>query len=322
MTSETDRIADIRRRAARPAGAVRLGIGDDAAILRHEAGFETVVSTDLMIEGVHFDLAWSTPELLGRKALAVSLSDMAAMGAIPRAAFLSLAVPSRVDDAFLDAFYSGLLGLADRFGVVLAGGDLSSSPGPLVVDVAVTGEVEAERALTRAGAKPGDLLYVSGSLGSSSVGLRQLQSGMTLDTAATGMDLDAIRSHVAPSPRVELGRALVLTGTATCAIDVSDGLSTDLRHLCVESGIGAVVEAAKLPTHFALDDALHGGEQYELLFGVPPALAPRVERIVHQLKIDLTCIGRFENPGAGVWLERDGRGEALEPRGWDHFRSA
>lgn len=321
MGSEFERIANIRRRASRPAGAVRLGIGDDAAVLHPESGFETVVSTDLLVEDVHFDLSWSTPELLGRKALAVSLSDMAAMGAIPRAAFLSLALPSKLDDEYLDAFFSGFLGLGDRFGVTLAGGDFSSTSGPFIVNVAITGEVEAERALRRSGAQPGDLLFVSGSLGSSAAGLRQLQSGMTLDTASTGMDLDAIRSHVAPSPRVELGRALVLTGAATAAIDLSDGLSSDLRHLCDESGIGAVVEASLLPTHFSLEDALHGGEQYELLFAVPPALVQRIELIAHQLKTELTRIGRFEHPGAGVWLERDGRGEVLEPRGWDHFRS-
>ncbi len=314
-------LARIRKWAERPSASVRLGIGDDAAILRPEPGFETVVSTDLLVEGVHFDLAWSTSELLGRKALAVSLSDIASMGAIPRAVFMSVAVPAPLDEEFLSGFFSGVLQLADRFGVVLAGGDLSSSPGPLVIDSVVTGEVEAERALRRSGARPGDHLYVSGSLGSAAAGLRELRSGMTLDTAATGMDLDAIRSQVAPAPRVELGRALVLTGCATAAIDVSDGLSSDLRRLCDESGVGAVVEAARLPTNHSLEDALHGGEQYELLFAVPPPLEARVDLIEHQLKLDLTRIGRFENAGAGVWLERDGRGETLEAKGWDHFKN-
>lgn len=320
MATEFERIDAIRRRAARQTGPVRVGVGDDAALVRSEPGFDTVVSTDLLVESVHFDLSWSTPELLGRKALAVSLSDMAAMGAIPRASFLSLAIPKTVDDAFLDAFYSGLIALADRFGVTVAGGDMSSSPGPLVIDSVVTGEVEAGRALRRSGAKSGDLLYVSGSLGSSAAGLRQLQSGMTLDTAATGMDLDAIRTHVAPTPRVELGRALVLTGIATAAIDISDGLSSDLRHLCVASGVGAVVEAERLPTHFPLEDALHGGEQYELLFAAPASLASRVDLVAHQIKVDLTCVGRFEGPAEEIWIEREERRLALQPRGFEHFR--
>ena len=321
MALEFERIAAIRRRSLRPAGPVRLGIGDDAAILQPEPGVEVVVTTDLLVEGVHFDLAWSTPELLGRKSLAVSLSDVAAMGAIPRAAFMSLAIPARLDDEFVDAFYSGVLQLADRFGVTVSGGDLSSSPGPLVIDSVVVGEVEPGRALCRAGALPGDLIYVSGTLGSAAAGLRQLRSGMTLDTATTGMDLDAIRQQVAPAPRVELGRALLLTSVASAAIDVSDGFAADLAHICEESGVGAVVEASLLPTHFTLDDALNGGEQYELLFAAPPAFAPRVDLISHQLKIDITRVGRFEGPAGELWLERDGQRERLEPRGWVHFKS-
>jgi thiamine-monophosphate kinase len=320
VAGEFERIAEIRRRAQRPGGAVRVGIGDDAAVLAPEPGLETVVTTDLLVEGVHFDLTWSTPELLGRKALAVALSDVAAMGAIPRAAFVSLAVPARLDDAFLEAFYSGVLQFADRFVTTLAGGDLSSSPGPLVIDSVLVGEVEPGRALCRSGAREGDLVYVSGALGSSAAGLRQLRSGMTLDTATTGMDLDAIRSHVAPMPRVELGRALLLTSAASAAIDVSDGFSSDLTHICEESGVGAVVDAAALPTHHTLDDALHGGEQYELIFAAPPAFTQRVDLIAHQLKLDLTRVGRFEGPADAVWLDRAGRRERLEPRGWEHFR--
>jgi thiamine-monophosphate kinase len=321
VAREFDRIDAIRRRAARPPGAVRLGIGDDAAILQAEPGYDTVISTDLLVEGVHFELDWSTPELLGRKALAVALSDLAAMGAIPHAALLSLALPTRVDDAFLDSFYSGVLALADRYGMTLAGGDLSASPGPIVIDSVVTGEVEKGRALCRSGARPGDLIYVSGSLGSSAAGLRQLRAGMTIDTAATGIDLDAIRTHVAPSPRVELGRALLLTGIGTAAIDLSDGLSSDIRHICRESNVGAIIEADLLPTHFPLDDALHGGEQYELLFATPPAFASRVALVAHQLKLDLTRIGRFEGAADEIYVEREERQIPLAPLGWEHFRS-
>ena len=317
---EFQRIARIGRRANRAGGSVRLGIGDDAAILHPEPGFEMVVSTDLLVEDVHFQLDWTTPELLGRKALAVSLSDMAAMGAVPRAVFLSLAVPSRLGDEFFEAFYTGALAFADRFGMVIAGGDMSSSPGPLLIDSVVTGEVEEGRALVRSGARPGDLLFVSGALGSSAAGLRQLLAGIRLDTATTGMDLDAIRTHLVPTPRIDLGRALVLTGAATAAIDVSDGLSSDLHHLCEASGVGAIVDARAIPTRHSLDEALHGGEQYELLFACPPVLTDRIALVSHQLKLDVTRIGRFDGPPEEVLLVTEHDRRPLVPRGWEHFR--
>jgi thiamine-monophosphate kinase len=320
MATEFERIASIMARAHRPSTEVLLGIGDDGALLRQHAGSESVVTTDLLVEGVHFRLDWLTPELLGRKAIAVSLSDIAAMGATPRAAFVSLAIPQRLDDAFFEAFFTGVISLCDRHGVTLAGGDLSSSPGPLVVDSTLIGEAEAGRALRRSGARPGDSLYVSGTLGSSAAGLAQLLAGVTLDTATTGTDLDSIRSHLAPMPRVELGRALAQTGLASAAIDVSDGLSSDLRHLCRASGVGAVVDVSALPTHVAREYALHGGEQYELLFAGSPAHAGRIELLATELHIELTRIGRFEGPPDEVLLISDGHRAPLEPRGWEHFR--
>lgn len=320
MATEFERIARIAGRTARTTGSVRLGIGDDAALLHGVPGFDTVVSTDLLVEGVHFQVDWTTPELLGRKAVAVALSDLAAMGALPRAVFLSLAVPDRLDDEYFDAFYTGAVGYAHRFGATIAGGDLSSSPGPLVIDAVVTGEVEENRALRRSGAQPGDLLFVSGGLGSATAGLRQLLAGTRLDTATTGMDLDAIRTLLAPTPRVELGRALVLTGAATAAIDLSDGLSSDLRHVCRASSVGAIVEASLLPTQHSLEDALHGGEQYELLFACPPVLVDRIALVSHQLKLDLTRIGRFEGAAEDVLLQVGDERRPLEPRGFEHFR--
>ena len=320
MATELERIAAITARASRPPTEVVLGIGDDGAVLRQHAGSESVVTTDMLVEGVHFKLEWMTPELLGRKTIAVSLSDLAAMGAPPRAAFLSVAIPARLDDGFVDAFFTGAISLCDRHGMTLAGGDLSSSPGPFVVNGTLIGEVEAGRAIRRSGARPGDSVYVSGTLGSSAAGLAQLLAGVTLDTATTGTDLDAIRSHLAPMPRIELGRALAQTGLASAAIDISDGLSSDLRHICRASGVGAMVEAAALPTSVSREYALHGGEQYELLFAASPAHAGRIELLATELRIELSRIGRFEGPPGEIYLVAENRRTPLEPRGWDHFK--
>lgn len=319
MSGELERIQAIRTRVARPVDSVRVGVGDDAAVIRPEPGMETVVSTDLLVEGVHFRREWATADLLGRKSLAISLSDMAAMGAAPRAAFLSLAVPDTCDDAFLEAFYSGAAAVADRYGVTIAGGDLSSSPGPLCIDSVVTGEVETDRALLRSRARAGQALFVSGALGSSAFGLEQLRSGVTLETATTGMDLDAIRSHLAPTPRIELGRALVMTGYATAAIDISDGLSSDIRRICEASGVGVIINGEAIPTSYDFELALHGGEQYELLFAADTSAAERLALVSHQLKLPITCIGRFEGPASEVLLELNGSRTPLPAGGWEHF---
>lgn len=321
MSSELDKISRIRRRAVASNGSVLLGIGDDASLLRVEPGYDMAISSDLLVEAVHFQREWATPELLGRKAMAVSLSDMAAMGAIPRAVFASLALPSNVDDGFLDSFYTGFLALADRHHVQLAGGDLSSSPGPILIDSILVGQVESGRALKRSGARPGDEIYVSGSLGSSAAGLAQLIGGVTPETAATGLDIDAIRSHLSPTPRIELGRVLLASGVATAAIDISDGLSSDLAHVCEESNVGAHILTHTLPTKYDLDYALHGGEQYELLFAAAPDDGDRVKAIAAGLKIPLTRIGYFAGPANEMWLEFGTQLTRLTPRGWDHFRT-
>jgi thiamine-monophosphate kinase len=315
---EFGRIAAIRRRAARRSAAVPLGIGDDAALLRPSPGRELAVSTDLLVEGVHFRLDWTTPALLGHKALAVSLSDMAAMGAAPVAAFLSIAVPARLGETFLDGLYEGALAIADRLGAVVAGGDFSSTPGPLTIDAVLVGEVESGRALRRSAVRPGDELYVSGTLGSSARGLVLLRAGARPD-GATGPDRAALLAHLAPEPRVALGRALVERGLSAAAVDLSDGLSSDVRHLCEESGVGVTVEAAALPASGSLEEALHGGEQYELLFACAPEAREAVAALAAELGLPLTRIGRFGGPAGDVLLESEGSLDPLAPRGWDHF---
>ena len=296
-----------------------LGIGDDAALLRTDGSSVVAFSSDLLVEGVHFRLDWTTPELLGHKALAVSLSDMAAMGADPRACLLSLALPERFGGEFLDRFYTGALAVADKYGVVIAGGDLSSSYGPLVVDATLAGEVEESRALRRSGARPGDDLWVSGRLGSSAVGLDLLARGTRLHTAVA-FDHEAILAHLAPEPRVALGVALARRSLATAAIDLSDGLSSDVRHLCDESGVGVSIESGALPCVGTTEEALHGGEQYELLFAARAADRERILALGEELGLQLTRVGLFG--GDGVRLTSGGRTAPLPARGWDHFAGA
>jgi thiamine-monophosphate kinase len=320
VSGEFDRIAEIRRRAARRSSSVVLGIGDDAALLRPAPGCDTAISTDLIVEGVHFNLDWASAELIGHKALAVSVSDMAAMGARPFAALFSIALPAALGDEFQRRLYAGIFALAGRFAIQIVGGDSSSSPGPVFVDSVLVGEVERGRALRRSGARPGDDLWVSGTLGSSAWGLELLRGGARLETSA-GSDHDAILTHLAPEPRVALGRALAERRLAAAAIDLSDGLSSDVRHLCEESHVGVVIEAAALPTHRPLEAALHGGEQFELLFASRPAVASDVAELTDVLGLSLTRIGRFGGPQDRVLLDNDGTTSPLSAKGWDHFAS-
>lgn len=317
MSGEFERIAKLRARAGRRSAHVPLGIGDDAALLAPSPGMEIAFSSDLSVEAVHFRVDWAGPELAGAKALLVSISDMAAMGAEPRAALVSVALPATVDDRFVEALYTGLLAAADRFGVVVAGGDFSSTLGPVTIDTIVLGEVERGRALRRSGARPGDILWVSGVLGSSAEGLRLLAAG-TRRESATEHQAQAISAHLEPEPRVALGRALVKRSLATAAIDLSDGLSSDVRHLCNASNVGVVIDAETLPRFGALEDALHGGEQYELLFASPADREHEVEKLGAELRVRLTPIGVFA--GEGVRLRSEGEERPLPPRGWDHFR--
>jgi len=318
VATEFGRIAEIRRRARRGGASVALGIGDDAAILRPEPGFDTVVATDLLVESIHFDFDWTTPELLGHKALAVSLSDLAAMGARPVAALFSIAMARSFGDESLGRFFDGALRLADRFGVEIVGGDMSSSPGPFVVDAVVLGSIESGRALRRSGARAGDQLWVSGTLGTSARGLELLSAGSRLDSTSE-TERAAIVAHLAPVPRVELGRALVEGRIATAAIDVSDGLSSDVGHMCVESRVGIVLDGDRLASLGNFDHVLHGGEQYELLFAAPPSNTAAIIDLASSIGVELTPIGRFEGDPEDRFVERAGTRQPLTAHGWDHF---
>ena len=317
MPSEFELIA---RYFTRPAHGARLGVGDDAALLVPSAGMELAVSTDMLLVGRHF-LPGDDPQQLGHKALAVNLSDLAAMGAQPRWALLALALPEP-DEDWLAAFSRGFFALAGQHGVELVGGD--TTRGPLNLCVTVLGEVEAGRALTRAGARPGDEIWVSGSLGAAALGLAQVQGGLALTPAEAASCLQ--RLH-APEPRVALGRAL--QGVASAAIDVSDGLLADLGHILERSGVAAEVDIQRLPAHPAVAARtadplvrrclLAGGDDYELCFTAPPDRAQAVEAAGRTAGVAVTRIGRVKAGEGLVLVGADGAAMPIVERGYDHF---
>jgi thiamine-monophosphate kinase len=315
-SSETHLIAGIRRRAKSAATkALVTGIGDDCAVLRLAAGHEALVTTDLSIEGVHFRRDWHPADSVGHRCLARGLSDIAAMGGEPVAAFLSLAAPADLQQSWVDKFLDGLLKLARRFNVPLAGGDVAESPRGTVADIVVLGSVPAGKALTRSGARPGDYIYVTGELGRSAAVLHALKGGQKVAPRSA-----ANRAHFFPEPRLAVGR--VLRGIASAAIDVSDGLSTDLAHICQESGVGAVINEHSLPRGIhsyqssSLHFALHGGEDYELLF----TASPKAKVPARVGKVRITRIGEVISERGRLYLaDSHGQRKHLVSRGWEHF---
>ena len=328
-----------RQRGASP-GLVR-GIGDDAAVIKSFAGTDVVVSTDLLVEDVDFQRDTKQPDLLGHKALAVSLSDIAAMGARPRWALLSVGVPNDIwKSEFLDRFYDGFFELASRYGVGLIGGDVSRTPEKIVIDSIVIGECLIEREVFRSGARPGDQIFVTGFLGDAAAGLRLIERGARLQSATSDsspelkdeshrLDYLLLR-QLRPEPRVGWGLLLGEQQLATAMIDISDGLSSDLNHLCTESKAGALIDAAAIPIdprvtelsgRRALDPlmlALHGGEDFELLFTVKPENVSKLPTRVDG--VSLTCIGEIKEATHGVRISEGPRTWNLEPGGWEHFK--
>ncbi len=328
------------------ARGVVLGIGDDCAILRPPKGHELLVTTDFTLEGRHFRRDWHPPESLGHRTLARGLSDLAAMGARPLAAFLSLAMPAemlstRAGRTWVERFFTGLRTLADRYAVPLAGGDTSESPGGLVLaDIVLIGSAPVGRALRRSGGRAGDALYVTGELGGAAAELADMrrraekkQPTHRGKAAMNGAPGSVEHPQMFPQPRIEVGLALLRRRLTTAAIDLSDGLSTDLAHLCRESGVGAEVSVAALPIHpialqaraaqgsndspaRALQMALHGGEDYELLFAAPPAA--NVPRSIAGVRI--TRIGSLVRGSSISLLGPTGGRSPLQPGGWEHFK--
>jgi thiamine-monophosphate kinase len=324
MRGEAELIRELQRRF-RAGGGVRVGVGDDAAVLCGDSKSDWVVTTDLLIEGVHFLRTTQEAPAVGWKALARSLSDMAAMGARPRYALVALAVPPSLPPGWVKAFFSGLGRLARRHRVKVAGGDLSSAP-QIVVDVQVLGEVGKGAAILRRGARPGDALFVSGTLGLSGLGLACVREGVASSRALLKR---AVRAHLLPQPRLHLAQALARRGV-TSMIDLSDGLSTDLGHVCAASRVGARVYAEQIPVvkltpriqrrlkARGLELALNAGEDYELLFTLPKKQAGRLPKKLAGVKV--TSIGEITRTKKILLVDASGARQPLRPRGWDHFR--
>jgi len=318
MPSEFDLI---RRHFTRPARHTELAVGDDAALLAPRPGMRLAVSTDMLVAGTHF-FADTDPEGLGWKTLAVNVSDLAAMGAEPRWAFLALALP-RADEAWIAAFARGFFACADTFGVDLAGGD--TTRGPLTLSVTIAGEVPAGAAITRGGARAGDELWISGQPGRAALGLAALRGEAALDAPQRAEFVDALQR---PQPRVELG--IALRGLASAMLDVSDGLLGDLRHILECSAAGAIVETAALPlaalTASGADTALcrrcllAGGDDYELLFTAPPRHHSEIESLSARFGLALHRIGHLTAERSVLLLREADGGLAAPPAyGYDHF---
>jgi thiamine-monophosphate kinase len=331
---ELSLIEQIRRDFTATSKAITLGIGDDCAILRPPAGCEVLVTTDFTLEGRHFRRDLHPPESVGHRCLARGLSDLAAMGATPLAAFLSLALPGAMlaesaGREWIARFFDGLGALSEMHRVPLAGGDTSESPGGknalILSDIVLIGAAPKGDALRRSGGVAGDALYVTGQLGGAATELAAM-----LRRQRRILKVDTTEGHpqLFPEPRLDVGEAVLRRGLATVCIDVSDGLSTDLAHLCRASGVGAEIEQAALPIHpltrkldadTALQAALHGGEDYELLFAAPASIPMPLSLA----GVPITRIGSLTRRRSGrplmTLLQPNGSRVELKPAGWEHF---
>jgi thiamine-monophosphate kinase len=330
MASESQLIESIRKRFLSSGitqlrkDGLRLGIGDDAAVLRPASGSEWVITTDAFLENVHFLRKIHEPFAIGFKALARATSDIAAMGARPRYFFLTLGLPESCTGEWFDGFTKGMAHAAHEFGLVLAGGDTTKYP-EVIITLTVLGESKRERAILRSGARPGDLLCVSGRLGEAELGLRLIQQKPRNQKRWPKL----VKKHFYPQPRLALGEWLASHRYASSMIDTSDGLSTDLNHICKSSGVGARVWAEKIPAVElppelgslilnAINLALHGGEDYELLFTVPKKFSERLPGKIG--RVPVTVIGEITREEKVLLIETDGGATPLKPLGWDPFR--
>lgn len=299
-----ERVRILARQGKQDRRTLITGIGDDCAVLHSAAGRDILVTTDFSLEGVHFRREWHPAESVGHRCLTRGLSDIAAMGGEPMAVFLSLALPPDIPQKWVDGFYKGLLRLAKQCGVALAGGDTAQSPDGVLADIMVLGSVPKGKAIPRSGAKPGDGIYVTGDLGLGGATVRRLYARK---------QIRPVGDYFYPNPRLEAGRKL--HGLASAMIDISDGLSTDLSHICEESEVGAVVYANSVPVArgVTLEDALGGGDDYELLFTSRGRVPTKIGGVM------VTEIGEIVNRQA-MWLQDDkGRKRPLKPTGWQHF---
>jgi len=323
------RFEKVDRHSAR----VVLGIGDDAAVVAPRRNTQTVLTTDAQVEGVHFDRRFSSPEDIGFRSLAVNVSDLAAMGAISRWALVSLVLPDATEVAEVDGIVEGIAQLAEILDMAIIGGNLTRSPGPLMIDITAVGEVGARRVLTRGGGRPGDDLYVSGTIGAAAAGREMLQvlAGLKPRPSDVEADNTCVDRFRRPEPRARLGVAIAQARAARAAIDLSDGLADAATLLAEASGCGVEIDASALPIERAARDwwktrgadpvvsALSGGDDYELLIAVPAAWRGRLRHATTRVsKPSLTRVGRLTKAAGTRVLLRDGRPESL-PGGFDHF---
>lgn len=330
MPGEAELIERIAALVGRASGDLIVGIGDDAAVIRKSASQWWLLSIDSQIENVHFRRAYTPARLLGHKALAVNLSDIAAMGGVPRFALLSLMLPRNLPSSFIDDMLDGMMALADAHQVVLIGGDVAASGDGLTLTLTIVGECPAGKILRRDGARPGDLIFVTGQLGLAAMGLQLLERGYRYAPHLPPLQRRLILAHLQPVPRLEIGRALAEDQLASAAIDLSDGLSTDLFHICRASDVGAVINSERLPILHPVPDecegdelerALHGGEDYELLFTVPKERLAAIESLRARFDdFPITLIGEITDQPHHMYLEHQGRLLPLSPRGHDHLR--
>ncbi len=326
--SERDIITRIRGLSPSAGQNLVTGIGDDCAVVGRENGVVELISTDTLVENVHFESSWHPPELLGRKSAAVNLSDVAAMGGVPRYGLLSLALSDQITDAWLDGFISGFLEMLTRYNVELIGGDTVRSSGPAMFSVTVIGQSDETKVLRRDGAKVGDALLVSGQLGDAAAGLELCRAGMKDDVADRWPVL--LKAHLDPDPEIDLGIFLADTGRVNAMMDMSDGLVTDLAHICQESGCGAEIETSLLPISVELQEAaeqlhlqpeklaLSGGEDYRLLFTVANEEADELIRVVNkEIGRNIYKVGRIIQAGGVFLLDGQSRVE-VGYQGFDH----
>ena len=315
-----------------------LGIGDDTAILRETTGRELLITTDLLVEDIDFKLAYIPPAWLGHKALAVSLSDIAAMGATPRFSLLTLAIPVRSAECgvqkteFWDAFLEGYCALAAAHRVTLIGGDISGTPERLALDSIVLGHCASGHAVRRSGARVGDAIFVTGALGAAAAGLQLLLNGERVNEAHSDWRQQAIRAHLRPEPRVGFGQQLGAAQWAHAMVDVSDGLAQDLTHLCQASGVSATLWQAALPIaesarqladkpSTALQLALNGGEDFELLFTAEPSHESALHALATAGELSLSRIGEIipASTESVLWLLKGDEWQPLQAKGFVHF---
>jgi thiamine-monophosphate kinase len=319
-------IEKISRIAAVSDPKVVKAIGDDAAVVSLDGTACLLITTDILKEGIHFKKEFSSPFVLGKKCLSVNLSDIAAMGGIPQYYFVSIAIPPDTPYGFIRELYRGMNAQARRFGIQLLGGDTTASQDSLFISITLLGRAQKRHVLYRHGAHPGDLIFVTGTLGDSALGLMLLEKG--LGSPRDGL----VKRHIDPQPRIEAGQALACSRAASAMMDISDGLAGDLRHIMKQSGVGARIFLDRLPLSAAYRrqcmqlspdmylPALSGGEDYELLFTVSKRNEKRIQSLAEKLHLPMTCIGEITDTNMGLVItDHHGKRLRLRETGFRHF---